>query len=97
MPATLRLELNRDGIRREVLNGEGTKALVEASAAATAEQARSVGLMVEGEPGETALPITSQASHFPSRARAIVTIDHPSGLAVEAKHRLLASSLRMPG
>jgi hypothetical protein len=58
---------------------------------AAAAQAR--GITVEGEPGKEPLPVEVVTSVGQVRARSMIVLDHASGLAVEAKHRLLAGSI----
>ena len=73
--------------------GDWAQGVVEAKADDVAGRARGRGVMVDGQPGEVALPITTERARSKGRARALVVIDHPSGLAVEAKHRLLVGAL----
>lgn len=89
---SVRIELDRAGIR-SLLTAAETQAMVEAKAEAVAQAAQGRGLTVEGDPGEVPLPVVTRSAGSASRARALVVIDHPSGLAVEAKHRLLVGSL----
>jgi hypothetical protein len=49
--------------------------------------------MVDGIPGDEKPPIYQVDARSSSRARALVVLDHPAGLAIEAKHRLLVGSL----
>lgn len=89
---SVRIELDRAGVG-ELLASAEMQQLLTAKAEAVAESARSKGILVEGKPGDVALPIVVRSNPTGTRARATVTIDHPSGLAVEAKHRLLVGSL----
>lgn len=89
---SVRIELDKAGIR-SLLTAPATQAMLDGKAEAVAEAARGRGVSVEGSPGDVALPITTRSGGGGSRARAYVSIDHPSGLAVEAKHRLLVGSL----
>jgi hypothetical protein len=66
---------------------------VETKAAEVADRARTRAPKVEGTPGEVELPIAVIKAHGKARARALVVIDHPSGMAVEAKHRVLGGAL----
>lgn len=75
-----------------MLRSDSVQAAVMAEAERVAESARATGILVEGEPGDVALPIEVTDART-SRARALVSINHPSGLAVEAKHRLLGGAL----
>ncbi len=92
MAVSYRLELVSPGIRSLVAS-DGAQTAVEAKADEIADRARARGVLVEGEPGTVALPITTSRARTAGRARALVVIDHPSGLAVEAKHRLLGGAL----
>ncbi len=93
MAISVRVDLNREGIREAALTGEPIKRMVEAKAEEVAASARGAGLMVEGEPGTMALPIAVSPAHMSTRARVRVFIEHASGMAVEAKHRVLGSAL----
>lgn len=94
--AEVRIETNYRGIG-DLLTSSEVQDMLNDKAEAVANAARSRGLMVEGVPGDVPLPVTTSAAGDGTRARAYVTIDHPSGLAVEAKHRLLAGSLDAAG
>jgi hypothetical protein len=89
---SIRIELDRAGVG-ELLRSDAVQAMLDSKADAVATSARGQGIRVNGEPGEVALPIITRRARTGSRARAVVEIDHPSGLAVEAKHRLLVGSL----
>ena len=88
--SSFRIELARNGLR-EVLAGPEVRAMLEDKARAVAQAAEARGIKVEGS--EKALPIKVESRAGGTRARASVIIDHPAGLAVEAKHRLLGGSL----
>ncbi len=92
MSIRVRLKLNRRGIG-EVLRSVGVQHLLEGKAERVAEAVRARGIKVEGEPGEIDLPVTTNVTGRGVRARAYVNLDHPSGLAVEAEHRILGSSI----
>lgn len=87
----VRVKLNHFGMA-ELLRSDGVQDAVERQADGVAVRARSRGIMVEGIPGDVALPISVVRARS-TRARALVSIDHPSGLAVESKHRLLGGAL----
>lgn len=89
--AGVRVKLNSLGMI-ELLRSDGVQNAVERQADGVAIRARSRGIMVEGIPGDVALPISVVRARS-TRARALVSIDHPSGLNVESKHRLLVGSL----
>jgi hypothetical protein len=88
---SFRIELARNGLR-EVLAGPQVQAMLERKARAVAQAAEARGIKVEGD-DSVALPIKVESRAGGTRARASVIIDHPAGLAVEAKHRLLGGSL----
>lgn len=90
--SSVRIELARNGLR-DVLAGPEVQAVLDAKARAVEGAARGRGIKVEGTPGETPLPVEAVSRPGGSRARAVVYINHPSGLAVESKHRLLVGSL----
>lgn len=89
---SIRIELDRAGVG-DLLRSEDVQQMLNTKAERVADAARGRGIRVEGDPGDTPLPVTVRRSPSGSRARAQVVIDHPSGLAVEAKHRLLVGSL----
>jgi hypothetical protein len=87
-----RVESNPVGLRELARSGEVRQDL-ERRAQAVAARVRSAGIMVNGVPGKDPLPVDVTSSVGKNRARAQVVIRHPAGLAVEAKHRILGSSL----
>lgn len=91
------VKLTRVVVRRRrlehILKSEPMQAQLANRATAAAEQVRGAGIRVEGVPGRVDLPVTVAVSVGPSRARARVILDHPSGIAVEAKHGVLAASI----
>lgn len=78
---------------RDLLKSEELDVLLLTKAQAVADACVSAGIRVEGTPGRIALPVTAELASSESRSRARVTIDHPSGLAVESKHKLLATNI----
>lgn len=92
MAIKVRFKLNRKGIR-EVLTRAETQEMLHAKGEAVAEAVRARGIRVEGAPGGTALPVTVRTSGRGIRARTYVVLDHPSGLAVESKHRVLGGAI----
>ena len=90
--SSVRIEMDYGGVG-ELLRSAGVQADLDNRGEAMKAAAEGRGIMVEGEPGDVALPITSTSAGNSRRARTIVAIDHPAGLAVEAKHRLLVGSL----
>lgn len=92
---SIRIDLDRGGIS-DLLASSGVQSDLAARAANVAQVASSRGIRVEdvtGGAGEVALPINVVDASNSKRARLLVVADHPAGLAVEAKHRLLVSSL----
>lgn len=92
MATRVRVKLNRRGMR-DLLRSEGVQAMLAGKAEAVAEQVEAAGIRVEGTPGKVALPVTVDVGAGTGRARARVILDHPAGIAVEAKHAVLASSI----
>lgn len=88
----VRIELDRSGIRA-LLSSSDVQSMLNVKADAVAQAAQQRGVMVSGDPGDVALPITTADAGNSSRARALVIADHEAALAVEAKHRLLVGSL----
>ncbi|MCG5460846.1 hypothetical protein MED01_004272 [Micromonospora sp. MED01] len=87
-----RVKLNRRGMR-ELLRSEAVQGVLGRKASAVAAEVEAAGIRVDGVPGRIALPVTVDVGAGTERARATVTLDHPSGLAVEAKHGILTSSI----
>ncbi|MFE9955836.1 hypothetical protein [Micromonospora sp. NPDC005299] len=92
MATRVRVKLNRRGMR-DLLRSEGVQAMLGRKAEAVAEQVESAGIRVDGTPGRVPLPVAVDVGAGAGRARARVILDHPSGLAVEAKHGVLTSSI----
>lgn len=86
------LKLNGRGIR-DLLRSQEVRRDLERRAERAAGRVRSAGIMVNGEPGTDPLPVSVTSDIGPGRARAQVAITHPAGMAVEAKHRILGSSV----
>lgn len=92
--AQVRVEINSAGIGQLAKSAQ-VRAHLEGRAQRMAAAARAAGIRVEGTEGggDVPLPVEVETDTSPSRARARVVIDHPSGLAVEAKHRVLGRAL----
>jgi len=86
------IELDRPGVAA-LLASPDVQRMLDDKAKAVANAARNRGIKVSGTPGVVDLPVEVVSAGNAKRARALVSIDHPSGLAVEAKHRLLVGSL----
>ena len=74
---------------------------VEALAERVADIARGSGVMVEGVPGDTSLPVEvyhgdAQGMRV-GRARSAVVLAHPAGEAVQAKHGTLTKAAAQAG
>jgi hypothetical protein len=69
---------------------------INALAEKVADNVRSMGIMVEGEPGDISLPVNVLEGET-DRARASVQIAHPSGQAVQAKHGCLTKAAAQEG
>lgn len=92
---SVRIDLDKSGIS-DLLASSGVQSDLAARAARIAQVASSRGIRVgdtTGGAGEIALPINVVDASNSTRARVLIVADHPAGLAVEAKHRLLVSSL----
>lgn len=77
--------LNSAGVEAVLKSGEVMAALRErADQMVSAAQ----GIMVEGIPGNVPLPVTVEEMTT-DRAKIRVSLAHPSGLAVQAKHGVL--------
>lgn len=93
--AQFRIELNGDGIRELLASSEVQAMLArKAHQVKDAADGQHVQVSATEEPFQDVdIPVTVVEAGNAKRARALVTLDHPAGLAVEAKHRLLAGSL----
>jgi hypothetical protein len=92
MSMRIRFKHSRQGIH-EVLVSTEMQELLLAKVEAVAEAVRSAGIRVDDVPGDIDLPVRAFVSGRGIRARGYVELNHPSGLAVESKHRILAASL----
>lgn len=92
MATSARIELNSPGIRT-LLTSPAVQRMLNQRAEEVAQRAQSRGIMVDGDPGEVPLPIVVVDAGGRTRARSLVMIDHPSGEAVESKHRVLGGAL----
>lgn len=80
------IKLDHAGIA-EILKSSEMAAAVTEIAENIADNAR--GIMVEHVPGDIPLPVEVKTRVGPTRVEASVTLAHPSGLAVQAKHGVL--------
>jgi hypothetical protein len=88
---SFRIELDSRGMRA-LVGSDWAQGVVQAKADEVAAAANGRGVKVDGEPGDQPVPIAVIPARG-RRARAQVWIDHPSGVAVESKHRLLVGAL----
>ena len=80
----------------EALKAPAGRAVVEKAAEEIAANVRSLGVDVEGIPGDIELPV--RVDYYESdRSRATVWLAHPAGLAVEAKHGALTKAASAAG
>jgi hypothetical protein len=89
---SVQIELARNGLR-DVLKGPEVQRLLADKARAVERAASSRGIKVQGTPGDVPLPVEVHVSSGTNRARAVVVVAHPAGLAVESKHRVLGGAL----
>lgn len=78
---------------RKLLVEPGVVADIAARGGRVKVAAEAAGVRVEGKPGRVDLPVTLQVNKKRRRARARVILDHPAGIAVEAKHGVLANAI----
>lgn len=93
--ALRRVKLDHRGIE-SFLKSRQVADATEDAANAVAENVRAQGIAVEGVPGDIALPVTVTMVET-DRAHALVTIAHPSGLAVQAKRGALTKAAGQAG
>lgn len=77
-----------------IAKGGAVSALVKSAAEEIAANVR--GIMVDGIPGDTSLPVEVSMTTT-DRAHASVTLAHPSGAAVQAKHGALTRAASAAG
>lgn len=78
---------------RDLLRSDAMQEMVGRKALAVADAVEAAGIRVEGVPGRIPLPVTVTVVAGSERARARVILDHPAGIAVEAKHGILTASI----
>jgi hypothetical protein len=93
-----RVKLDEAGVA-ELLESAGMKAAVKAAAEQIADNVRAQGITVgdrEGGPREQPLPVKVTLTET-DRAHANVTLAHPAGQAVQAKHGALTKAAAQAG
>lgn len=93
--ARAKVKLNHAGIAALLEDG-GMRGLVAEAASAIAANCEGAGIMVEGVPGRISLPVEVSITET-DRAHGTVTLAHPSGQAVQAKHGLLTQAAAAAG
>lgn len=96
--AAPKVTLNHAGMAELLKSGE-MQALVEKAAEEIAQNVRDQGIMVgafKGGAGEIPLPVTVSKTTT-DRAHASVTLAHPAGIAVQAKHGALTKAAAAAG
>lgn len=87
------IELHRPGVGALLASGE-VQDMLDRKAEAVATSARARGVTVNTPTtGEEPVPVETVSAGNSKRARALVVVDHPAALRVEAKHRLLGRAL----
>lgn len=89
------VRLDHDGIA-SLLKSGAMQALVTEAAEKVADNVRSQGILVDGEPGEMPLPVETSVTTT-DRAHASVTLAHPAGTATQAKHGALTKAASAAG
>lgn len=90
-----KVRLSSRGIA-EIAKSREVRREVTELAERVADNVRAQGIRVEGSPGDVALPI-EVTSYTTDRARSSVTIKHPAGQAVQAKHGALTKAAAAAG
>ena len=90
MATRARIQVDRKGVG-EVAKSREMQALIHDLAEEVAQNVRDLGIMVNGEPGTDELPVKVSDS-VTDRAVSRVSITHPAGLAVQAKHGALSKA-----
>lgn len=84
------------GIPDSIIKGARLKAEIENVAERVAANVEAQGHLVEGIPGNIELPVRVDV-YETDRARASVSLAHPSGIAVQAKHGALTRAAAQEG
>lgn len=92
MAIRVRIKLNRKGVG-EVLHSANVEGELHYRGLRIAEAVEAANIRVDGDPGKEKIPVTVTTSGRGTRSRTYVTLDHPSGAAVEAKHGILVASI----
>lgn len=79
-----------------ILSGDGMQRALQEAGEAVAENVRNDHTLVEGEPGELALPVQVDIDSD-GGLHAAVSIAHPSGEAVQSKHGSLTKAAAQAG
>ena len=87
---SVHIQVDKRGVA-EVAKSPEMKALIHDLAEEVAQNVRDLGIMVNGVPGTDELPVKVTDSTT-DRAVSRVSITHPSGLAVQAKHGALSKA-----
>lgn len=93
--ALIKINLSGRGIESVAKSGEMRDA-INALAEQVADNVRVQGIMVEGIPGDIPLPVEVN-EQTTDRARASVSLAHPSGKAVQAKNGALTKAAAQAG
>jgi hypothetical protein len=92
------VKLNHSGVSA-ILKSSEVAAMVTAAAEEIADNVRAQGIVVgafSGGDGDIELPV-EVTPHTTDRARASVTLAHPAGIAVQAKHGALTKAASAAG
>lgn len=93
-----RVRLNQKGVA-EILKSAGMHRVVQEAVEAIAENVRDQGIKVgdrDGGPAEYDLPVKTSVTTT-DRAHGVVTLAHPAGEAVQAKHGALTKAAAAAG
>lgn len=90
-----KVNLNHAGIA-SILQSPTMQRLIRAKTEQIADKVRNMNIDVDGDPGKYALPVTTDVS-VTDRARGRVTLAHPAGEAVQAKHGALTKAAAQSG
>lgn len=88
--SSVRITMDYAGVG-ELLTSADLQADLDHRAESVRDAILARGITVESD--GTPLPVVAQSAGTAKRARALVVLDHPAGIAVEAKYRVLAGSL----
>lgn len=82
---------------RQIARSSGMQDAIDEAGEAVADNVRSMRIRVQHIPGDIDLPVTNEPGSLDDQAASFVTLAHPSGEAVQAKHGALSKAAAQAG